>query len=108
MNSETMTGRKYNLNPDILNDIKNSIDWAEEKRLIEGEKRGIIKGREEGKQEGLIEGEKKGIIRGRKEGRKEEKLSLARNLLLKDMEIDIIREITGLSLEEISKLQDEL
>ncbi len=43
MNSETMTGRKYNLNPDILNDIKNSIDWAEEKRLIEGEKRGIIK-----------------------------------------------------------------
>ncbi len=104
MNSETMTGRKYNFNPPILDDIKNSIDWAEEK--------GLIKGREEGKQEGLIEGEKKGIIRGRKEGReegrKEEKLSLARNLLLKGMVIDIIQEITGLSLEEISKLQDEL
>ncbi len=78
MNSRPMTENDFN--PDVLNDIKNSIDWAEEK----------------------------GLIKGREEGRKEEKLSLARNLLLKGMVIDIIQEITGLSLEEISKLQDEL
>ncbi len=84
MNSETMTGRKYNFNPPILDDIKNSIDWAEEK--------GLIKGREEGKQEGLIEGEKRGLIK------------VAKRQLLKDTEIEVIREIIGLSIEEINKL----
>ncbi len=71
-------------NPPIRDDIKNSIDWAEEKGLIEGEKRGIIKGRQE------------------------EKLSLASKLLLKGIGIDIIQEITGLSTEEINKIKDEL
>ncbi len=79
-------------NPDVLNDIKNSIDWAEEK------------GHMSGKQEGLIEGEKRGIIKGRQE----EKLSLASKLLLKGIGIDIIQEITGLSTEEINKIKDEL
>ena len=41
MNSKKIPENEFN--PDILNDIKNSIDWAEEKGLIEGEKRGIIK-----------------------------------------------------------------
>ncbi len=83
-------------NPPIRDDIKNSIDWAEEKGLIEGEKRGIIKGRQEGR------------IEGRQEGRIEEKSSVAKKLLLKGMEIDIIQEITGLSTEEVNRIKDGL
>ncbi len=41
MNSRPMTENEFN--PDVLNDIKNSIDRAEEKGLIEGEKKGLIK-----------------------------------------------------------------
>ncbi len=99
-------------NPPIRDDIKNSIDWAEEKGhmsgkqegLIEGEKRGIIKGR----QEGRIEGRQEGRIEGRQEGRIEEKSSVAKKLLLKGMEIDIIQEITGLSTEEVNRIKDGL
>ncbi len=49
MNSRPMTENEFN--PPIRDDIKNSIDWAEEKGLIEGEKRGIIKGSVEGRKE---------------------------------------------------------
>ncbi len=78
MNSKKIPENEFN--PDILNDIKNSIDWAEEKGLIEG------------RQEGLIEGEKRGLIK------------VAKRQLLKGTEIEVIREITGLSTEEINKL----
>ncbi len=79
MNSRPMTENDFN--PDVLNDIKNSIDWAEEK--------GLIKGREEGKQEGLIEGEKKGLIKG--------KISVAKKLLFSGMDIEFVADATGLS-----------
>ncbi len=125
MNSRPMTENDFN--PDVLNDIKNSIDRAEEKGhmsgkqegLIEGEKRGIIKGRQEGRiegrqegriegrQEGRIEGRQEGRIEGKQEGRIEEKSSVAKKLLLKGMEIDIIQEIKGLSTEEINRISDE-
>ncbi len=98
MNSRPMTENDFN--PDVLNDIKNSIDWAEEKGhmsgkqegLIEGEKRGIIKGR----QEGLIEGEKRGLIKA------------VRSLLLSGMDIEFIAKATELSIDEINKIKDEL
>ncbi len=104
--------KEYQFSLNAYRDIKNSIDWAEEKGhmsgkqegLIEGEKRGIIKGR----QEGRIEGRQEGRIEGRQEGRIEEKSSVAKKLLLKGMEIDIIQEITGLSTEEVNRIKDGL
>ncbi len=82
MNSKKIPENEFN--PDILNDIKNSIDWAEEKGLIEGEKRGII------------EGEKRGIVK------------VARSLLLSGMDIEFITKATELSIEEINRIKDEL
>ncbi len=82
MNSRPMAENDFN--PDIHNDIKNSIDWAEEK------------GHMSGKQEGLIEGEKRGIIK------------VARSLLLSGMDIDFIANATELSIEEINKIKDDL
>ena len=60
----------------------------------------IAYAREEGLTEGHIKGFETGII----EGRTEEKLEVARNLLIKGSTHEFIQEITGLSLNEIEKL----
>ena len=49
---------------------------------------------------GLEEGEKK----GKKEGKKEEKLAIAKKMKDKNIPIEQISEITGLSIEEIEKI----
>ncbi|MEI0699562.1 Rpn family recombination-promoting nuclease/putative transposase [Brachyspira intermedia] len=51
-----------------------------------------IRGREEGREEGI------------KEGIKETQISMARNMKNKNMDIKLISELTGLSIEEIEKL----
>ena len=57
-------------------------------------------GRTEGKAEGLAEGEAK----GRAEGRTEGKTDVARAMKAKGLEIGLISELTGLSVEEIQRL----
>ena len=56
--------------------------------------------------EGLNKGMKKGIKEGIKEGRKEGINSTASKMLKKDMEVDLISELTGLSIDEIIKLKE--
>ncbi|OEJ13401.1 hypothetical protein BFL38_01250 [Brachyspira hampsonii] len=56
--------------------------------------------RAEGKKEGIEIGFHQGI----KEGIKENQLLTARNMKNKNMEVNIISELTGLSIEEIEKL----
>ncbi len=100
--------KEYQFSLNAYRDIKNSIDWAEEKGhmsgkqegLIEGEKRGIIKG----EKRGIIKGEKRGIIKGEKRGI----IKVARSLLLSGMDIDFIANATELSIEEINRIKDEL
>jgi predicted transposase/invertase (TIGR01784 family) len=78
-----------------------------------GEKeRAIYKRREENKmyRESLmytakIEGEERGIKRGIEKGKKQEKLNIAKNLLLAEIDIDTIIKSTGLSIDEIKKLK---
>ena len=63
---------------------------------IEGEKREKV-GREKGKKEGKRE--------GKKEGNTETIIKTAQKMLQKKMQIQDIEEITGLSKEEIEKLE---
>jgi predicted transposase/invertase (TIGR01784 family) len=56
---------------------------------------------EEGREEGINEGLTEGIA----EGRADEKLQIARNLLAEGSTPDFVQKITGLSIEEIGKLQ---
>ena len=71
-------------------DTHNQIEYAKETGLEEG----LAKGREEGRAEGLEE--------GREEGRYDLILKMVQN----DLPIQTICEITGLSLEEVTKLKD--
>ncbi|MDX5596480.1 MAG: transposase, partial [Wolbachia endosymbiont of Andrena labialis] len=56
------------------------------------------KGREEGKEEGIQIGHEK--------GRKAEKIEVAKNSLKAGVSIDVIAQITGLSIDEIQKLRN--
>ena len=60
------------------------------------------KGKKLGVQEGIEIGEKK----GREEGKQEERLEIARKMLGKGKSIEEIKEITGLTEEEIERIKD--
>ena len=67
-----------------------------------------LEGREEGREEGRAEGRAEGLAEGRAEGRAEgeakAKLETARNMKALGLSMEIIRQATGLSCEEIEKL----
>ena len=69
-----------------------------------GEKKGREEGKAEGIAEGLKEGEKKGIELGKAEGKQQEKLEIAKQMLAKGLDIQLICEMTGLSEERIRSL----
>lgn len=56
---------------------------------------------------GIREAKEDGIEEGKKEGKKEEKVEIARKLRKINMSIKEIKEITGLSKEEIENLEDK-
>ena len=61
-------------------------------------------GLQEGRKEGLQEGMERGIEKGMQEGRREEQITIARSLKNAGIDIKIISDNTGLSIEEVSKL----
>ena len=72
-----------------------------------GEARGIEKGKAEGKKEGI----KEGLEKGRKEkeaalkkAQRAEKIEIAKNMRSKGIDVEMTSSVTGLSIEEISKL----
>ena len=77
----------------IQNDV---LGTAKLEGLVEGRMKGLeegrVEGREEGREEGLVEGEEKGILK------------VARNMKEKNMPMDIIIQMTGLTAEDIERL----
>ena len=64
----------------IYNDYFNTIESAEKKAAAEGR------------------------AEGRKEGRAEEKCTIARNMKSQNMALELIAELTGLSIDEVKRL----
>lgn len=52
--------------------------------------------------------EEKGIERGKIEGKKEGKLEIAKKMLKKETDIELIKEFTGLTEEEVHKVKSEM
>ena len=69
--------------------------------LSQGKAEGFSQGKAEGREEGKAEGISEGISEGKIENKKE----IAKNMLSKAMEVELISEITGLSIEEIKNLK---
>ena len=66
----------------------------------EGIKKGLAKGLARGKREGKIEGKREGMAKGIEQG----KIEVAKNLLSKKISVDVIKEVTGLSIKTIKSL----
>ena len=81
-------------------DTHNQIEYAKETGLEEGLAKGLAKGRVIGRAEGLEEGLSK--------GREERNLEVAINLLQLGTPCEIVAKATGLSLEEVTKLKENL
>ena len=62
---------------------------------------------EDKRREGIKEGMKKGKLEGLKEGRLAEQISMAKAMKNKNMDINLISEITGLTIEEVRNLRPD-
>ena len=87
--------KNYINNMQTARDTYNQLEYAKKKGREEGLQAGIEKGREEGRME------------GREEGIEKRSREIAVNLLRINLPIQTICEATGLSAEEITKLQSE-
>ena len=56
-------------------------------------------------EKGIKKGLEKGLKKGKEEGKKEEKIDIAKNMLKLNVDVNIISQSTGLSIEEIDKLK---
>ena len=101
--------KRYN---DYFNTLESARKLGHMEGLEKGREEGLEKGREEGfekgREEGLEEGREKGLKEGRAEGKAEgeyeEKIRTARNLKSYGIDIQIINQVTGLSIKEIEEL----
>ncbi len=92
--------------------LKEGLKEGKREGLVEGVeigkykglKEGLIKGIERGKEEGLKEGKVEGLKEGKREGKEEKALEMANAMKQKGLNLQMIKEISGLSIEEIEKL----
>ena len=80
-------------------DTHNQIEYAKEIAHEEGLEEGPAKGRVKGRAEGLEEGLTK--------GREEERNSIVLKMLKNNLPVQTICDVTGMSVEEVLKLQKE-
>ena len=83
---------------------KEALARGIEKGMEEGLEQGIEKGLEQGIEKGLEQGIEKGIEKGIERKSNE----IIENMLSKNMNINLISEITNKSIEEIKKIAEEL
>ncbi len=88
-----------------LETSKTGLDNLLDSREQEGRSAGIKIGHKEGRDYGIKIGRNDGIKIGRTEGRLEAKLTIAKNMLNKNMSIEDIASFTGLSKKQILSLQ---
>ena len=79
-----------------LSDLKNTRVYKD--AVQEGVRRGLHRGWQKGKEEGKQE--------GKKEGKKEGKQEIALNLLRIGMDVVQVSQVTGLTIAQVSRLQE--
>ncbi|MDR0616357.1 MAG: Rpn family recombination-promoting nuclease/putative transposase [Synergistaceae bacterium] len=85
--------------------LQKGLEEGLEKGLQKGLAKGLEEGLEKGLEEGLQKGLEKGLEEGLEKGLEEGLTKVARNLLKKGIDINLIIEATGLSREDIDKLR---
>ena len=81
---------------------------AEKEALARGIEKGMEEGLERGIEKGLEQGIEKGLEQGIEKGIERKSNEIIENMLSKNMNINLISEITNKSIEEIKKIAEEL
>ncbi|MFV0506140.1 MAG: hypothetical protein ACK5L5_05440, partial [Bacteroidales bacterium] len=89
---------------DIVSRERTLISGKSKEGLEEGMREGMEKGMREGMEKGIIKGRKEGREEGRIKGKEEGKIEMAKKLLQSGVAIEIIMTSSGLSKDEIEKL----
>ena len=84
----------------FTSDDKMMRAYAAREAFLVGQKMMLRREREDGFDEGIEEGIKKGI----KEGEKNKAISMAKSMKKENIDIELIKKITGLTIDEIEKL----
>ena len=84
--------------------IQEGIEKGIQEGIEKGIQEGIEKGIQEGMEKGIQEGIEKGIQEGMEKGIEQSKIEIARNLKKSGIDIKIISDNTGLSIEQVEKL----
>ena len=95
---------KEGLEKGMQQGLEQGMQQGIQQGMQQGLKEGLAKGLEQGMQQGLEQGKELGEKLGKELGQKEKALSIAKNLKAKGMEVSLISEVTGLSMEEIELL----
>ncbi len=77
-------------------DRNSAISYAKEKAL------------KEGKEEGMKQGIEQGKIEGNREGRRQSQIEIAKEMIKKNMKIELISDITKLTIEDIEKIIQQM
>jgi predicted transposase YdaD len=83
---------------------EDGLSIGEAKGFAEGEAKGIAIGKEEGKQEGIAIGKEEGKQEGIAEGEAKKARETAIAMLAKGLDIGLVADCTGLSVEDINAL----
>ncbi len=67
--------------------------------------KGVQEGKLEGREKGILEGKEKGILEGKEKGILEGIIKVAKNLFKKGFSIEEVKDMTGLSEEDLKKLK---
>ena len=92
--------QKYDESIKVYRDSMAVLEYAKQ----DGMAKGMAKGFAQGIEQGIEQGMKQGIEQGIEQGKKSERLQNARKMIEKGIPPTDIADITGLSLEEISRL----
>ena len=90
----------------VLEQISQDEKEREKARLRDKYVREMNSSRNEGYATGKAEGLAEGKLQGRMEGEASEKIKIAKSLLQREVDIEIISECTGLTEEEIKKINN--
>ena len=100
--------REYDDYLDAIRTQDSVLDTYRTEGLLEGRMIGIQEGRAEGRAEGIeegrAEGRAEGIEEGRAEGERNKAISIAMEMRKLNVDIAIIKQVTGLSEEEINNI----
>jgi predicted transposase/invertase (TIGR01784 family) len=86
----------------------NQFNWSEEELMAYKEEVKRIWDNRAVMETAIEAAEERGVAKGEAKGKAEEKREIAKTMLAKGMDVSVISEITGLSLEEITKLKNSL